>query len=177
MDHYEILGIARNANADDIKKAYHKLALKYHPDKNRASNAGDRFRQVNEAYEVLKDKHKRDIYDRFDLTQEGPRSESHSRSYHQKRPKRDEKFFRGSSATVDERQRYQNELDRIRQINSDLLDEANRKLRRTSESTSRHKQRDNTGRTAFDGEIMPDEPDDTYEQIVLERLRNLATDR
>ncbi|TDG38770.1 hypothetical protein AWZ03_014808 [Drosophila navojoa] len=64
-DFYKTLGISRNAKDDEIKKAYRKLALKYHPDKNKSSKAEERFKEVAEAYEVLSDKKKRDIYDQF----------------------------------------------------------------------------------------------------------------
>lgn len=62
-DYYKILGISRNATDEDIKKAYRKLALKYHPDKNKAKDAEEKFKEVAEAYEVLSDKKKREIYD------------------------------------------------------------------------------------------------------------------
>lgn len=62
-DYYKILGLARGASDDDIKKAYRKMALKYHPDKNKSSNAEEKFKEIAEAYEVLSDKKKRDIYD------------------------------------------------------------------------------------------------------------------
>lgn len=64
-DYYKMLGIARNASEDEIKKAYRRLALKYHPDKNKAPGAEERFKEVAEAYEVLSDKRKRDIYDQL----------------------------------------------------------------------------------------------------------------
>lgn len=64
-DYYKILGISRTANDDEIKKAYRKLALKYHPDKNKAASAEERFKEIAEAYEVLSDKKKRDIYDQY----------------------------------------------------------------------------------------------------------------
>lgn len=64
-DYYEVLGIDRNATSDDIKKAYRKLALKYHPDKNHDANAVEMFREINEAYSVLSDPDKRSQYDRF----------------------------------------------------------------------------------------------------------------
>ena len=64
-DFYQILGISKGANDDEIKKAYRKLALKYHPDKNKTAQAEERFKQIAEAYEVLSDKKKRDIYDQY----------------------------------------------------------------------------------------------------------------
>lgn len=64
-DYYEILGLERSATADDIKKAYRKLALKYHPDRNKEDNAEAKFKEINEAYEVLKDAKKRQSYDQF----------------------------------------------------------------------------------------------------------------
>jgi DnaJ-class molecular chaperone len=62
-DYYKILGLVRGANEDDIKKAYRKMALKYHPDKNKAAGAEEKFKEIAEAYEVLSDKRKREIYD------------------------------------------------------------------------------------------------------------------
>ncbi len=64
-DYYEVLGIPRNASAEDIRKAFRKLAFQYHPDRNRNDGAADRFKEVNEAYEVLSDADKRAAYDRF----------------------------------------------------------------------------------------------------------------
>lgn len=64
-DYYKILGIPKNANDDEIKKAYRKLALRYHPDKNKSPEAEEKFKEVAEAYEVLSDKKKRDIYDEY----------------------------------------------------------------------------------------------------------------
>src|SRR3989338_9535599 len=62
-DYYEILGVAKNAGKEDIKKAYHKLAHKYHPDK----SGGDenKFKEINEAYQVLTNDKKRAEYDRY----------------------------------------------------------------------------------------------------------------
>lgn len=64
-DYYKILGIAKGASDDDIKKAYRKLALKYHPDKNKAAGAEEKFKEIAEAYEVLSDQKKREIYDNY----------------------------------------------------------------------------------------------------------------
>lgn len=64
-DYYKILGISKGASDDEIKKAYRKLALRYHPDKNKSPGAEEKFKEVAEAYEVLSDKKKRDLYDQF----------------------------------------------------------------------------------------------------------------
>lgn len=64
-DFYKILGISKSASDDEIKKAYRKLALKYHPDKNKTPEAEERFKEIAEAYEVLSDKKKRDLFDQF----------------------------------------------------------------------------------------------------------------
>lgn len=61
-DFYKILGVSKTATDDEIKKAYRKLALKYHPDKNKSPQAEERFKEVAEAYEVLSDKKKHDLY-------------------------------------------------------------------------------------------------------------------
>lgn len=66
MDYYQILGITKNANGDEIKQAYRKLALKYHPDKNQGNKEAEKkFKEINEAYEVLKDSEKKANYDRM----------------------------------------------------------------------------------------------------------------
>ncbi|XP_006634747.1 dnaJ homolog subfamily B member 4 [Lepisosteus oculatus] len=64
-DYYKILGIQRGASDEDVKKAYRKQALKWHPDKNTAANAEEKFKEIAEAYEVLSDPKKREIYDQF----------------------------------------------------------------------------------------------------------------
>ena len=64
-DYYEILGVERGASQEEIQKAFRRLARKYHPDVNKAAEAVDRFKELNEAYEVLKDPEKREKYDRL----------------------------------------------------------------------------------------------------------------
>ena len=64
-DYYKILGITKGASEDDVRKAYRKMALRYHPDKNKSAGAEEKFKEVAEAYEVLSDKKKRDIYDNY----------------------------------------------------------------------------------------------------------------
>ncbi|MGI9145165.1 MAG: molecular chaperone DnaJ, partial [Chloroflexota bacterium] len=64
-DYYEVLSVSRTASDDDIKKAYRKLALQYHPDRNNAPEATEMFKEATEAYQVLSDTEKRTMYDRF----------------------------------------------------------------------------------------------------------------
>jgi len=66
QDYYDVLGVDRNADSEEIKKAYRKLALKYHPDRNKGDKeAEEKFKEAAEAYEVLRDPEKRQIYDQF----------------------------------------------------------------------------------------------------------------
>lgn len=65
-DYYEVLGLPRNASKDEIKKAYRKLAMQYHPDRNQGDKAAEeKFKELSEAYEALHDDQKRQVYDRF----------------------------------------------------------------------------------------------------------------
>lgn len=64
-DYYEILGVAKGASEAEIKSAYRKMALKHHPDKNKAADAEEKFKEINEAYQVLSDANKRQTYDQF----------------------------------------------------------------------------------------------------------------
>lgn len=71
-DYYDILGVSKNASKEEIKKAYRKLALEWHPDRNKSSNANDKFKEINEAYEVLSDPKKKATYDQFGHAAFGP---------------------------------------------------------------------------------------------------------
>ena len=65
-DYYEILGVAKSASADEIKKAYRKVAMQFHPDRNPGDKAAEeKFKEAAEAYEILSDQDKRAQYDRF----------------------------------------------------------------------------------------------------------------
>ena len=64
-DYYDILSVAKGASDEDIKKAFRKLAMEFHPDRNRREGAEAKFKEINEAYQVLSDTEKRGAYDRF----------------------------------------------------------------------------------------------------------------
>ena len=66
QDFYEILGVAKSADAEELKRAYRKLAMQWHPDRNPGDKSAEhKFKDINEAYDVLKDDQKRAAYDRF----------------------------------------------------------------------------------------------------------------
>ena len=72
-DYYEVLGIPKSASQDDIKKAFRDLARQYHPDVNKAADAEEKFKEINEAYGILSDTDKRAAYDRFGFSGSTPR--------------------------------------------------------------------------------------------------------
>jgi molecular chaperone DnaJ len=71
-DYYEVLGVSRGASDEVIKRAFRKLALEYHPDRNKDAGADEKFKEINEAYQVLTDAKKRSAYDRFGHAGLGP---------------------------------------------------------------------------------------------------------
>jgi len=64
-DYYDILGVSKSSSLDEVKKAYRKLALEWHPDRNKAAGANEKFKEINEAYAVLSDPKKKETYDQF----------------------------------------------------------------------------------------------------------------
>jgi DnaJ-class molecular chaperone len=64
-DYYDVLGVSKTASAEELKKAYRKLALEWHPDRNKAADSETRFKEINEAYQVLSDVKKKQTYDQF----------------------------------------------------------------------------------------------------------------
>ena len=65
LDYYAVLGVARNASDEDIRRAFRRMAMEYHPDRNKTPGAEEKFKEINEAYQVLSDSRKRAQYDRF----------------------------------------------------------------------------------------------------------------
>ncbi len=74
-DYYKIMGVNKDASAKDIKMAYRRLARKYHPDISKESNAEEKFKELGEAYEVLRDPKKKEVYDQYLLNRERPQSQ------------------------------------------------------------------------------------------------------
>ncbi len=66
-DLYEVMGLARDASAEDVKRAFRKLAMEYHPDRNKDADAEERFKEIASAYDVLSDPEKRSAYDRYGM--------------------------------------------------------------------------------------------------------------
>ena len=64
-DYYEVLGLSKTALPNEIKSQYRKLALKFHPDRNKSSEAAEHFKEISEAYAVLSDQKKREVYDQY----------------------------------------------------------------------------------------------------------------
>lgn len=108
MDYYEILGVGRGATDDEIKKAYKKLALQWHPDRNpdKTNEATEKFKQISEAYGILSDAEKRRSYDQFGhdgLKEPGPRTdifEEIFRSFKSNNHSNNQKVYRKSPDTV-----------------------------------------------------------------------------
>src|SRR3990170_4141115 len=71
-DYYDVLAVARNASEEELKRAYRRLAMQYHPDRNPEPDAEARFKEINEAYEVLGDAEKRARYDRYGSPEASP---------------------------------------------------------------------------------------------------------
>lgn len=112
VDHYEVLGVARDASADEIRKAYRRLARELHPDVNKDEGAEDRFKQVTHAYEVLSDAQSRQRYDRGGDEQGGfgPFGDIF------------ETFFGGGGATRGPRPRTERGQDALLRVDVELTD-------------------------------------------------------
>jgi len=101
-DYYEILGVSRDATKDELQRAYRKLARKFHPDLNKEAGSEEKFKEINEAYEVLKDPAKREKYDQFGSNwQQGdnfqpPPGWQHRSDFSRGQQGPEEAFFRGS---------------------------------------------------------------------------------
>lgn len=160
MEHYQTLGLRRSCSRNEIKRAYHELALKYHPDKNKDPKAWEKFKSVDKAYKILINEHI-----------EGQKDDIHSHKHRSQREYRDESFFHGSKQKSHDIS-LQNEIKRIRKINSDLLDEVNHKSTSSKVAKRESKNRSSASGKIFVGKILPEMEDDEYENLVLERLRS-----
>src|SRR3990170_7080970 len=65
QDYYDLLGVTKNASPADLKAAYRNKALEWHPDRNKAANASEKFKEITKAYEVLSDPKKKEVYDQY----------------------------------------------------------------------------------------------------------------
>lgn len=102
-DFYSVLGVSRQASPEDLKKAFRKLAMKFHPDKNQGDKAAeDRFKEVNEAYDILSDPKKRQMYDQFGHA--GTQQGAGSNPFHGARGGRGFEGFGASQGDFDPRQ-------------------------------------------------------------------------
>ncbi|STX52887.1 curved DNA binding protein DnaJ [Legionella busanensis] len=116
-DYYKIMGLDRNVSQEEIKRAYRKLARKYHPDVSKEPNAESKFKELGEAYEVLKDPEKRAKYDQFGQYWQNPNAGASGRQGEQSNYQYSHSFDQGSAADFEEflnsifKQRQQQEYD------------------------------------------------------------------
>ncbi|XP_054936770.1 dnaJ homolog subfamily B member 1-like [Physeter macrocephalus] len=94
-DYYQTLGLARGASDEEIKRAYRRQALRYHPDKNKEPGAEEKFKEIAEAYDVLSDPRKREIFDRY-----GEEGSVRARAAGGAAPPFDRRRNRGTAATL-----------------------------------------------------------------------------
>ena len=96
-DYYKILGISKSASSDQIKKGYRKLARKYHPDVNKENDSEKKFKEIGEAYEVLKDPEKRKAYDQYGANwKAGKEQQQYHQEYQQYHQQSRDTGFQGS---------------------------------------------------------------------------------
>jgi len=113
-DYYKILGVNQNATEDEIKKAYHKLAIKYHPDKNK-DDKEEKFKKISEAYDTLKDKNKRKEYDMFNFKHKNPFNEDFDFSdfFNNKKQQTNVNFYTTNLNVTLEDIYFEKEIDRV----------------------------------------------------------------